>query len=113
MRHWLTELYLAKKGMVRDDPQLFETYAMLISQYSVIEDEHIAGLLNDLRRIIQAGVTAGSFTVTDVDTAAVAVLSATARFHNPQYAQHWVQSTSDDVFIAVVDLILAGLTRAA
>ena len=97
--------------MLGDDPQLFETYAMLIARYSTIEDEHIAALLTDVRRIIEAGVAAGSFTVTDVDTAAIAVLSATARFHNPQYAQTWVQSSSDVAFAAVVDLVLAGLTR--
>ena len=110
LRHWLTVLYTAKKATAVDDPRLFDTYASLIARSSTVEDDHLDTLHSDLRRIIQAGSDEGRFHVDDVDSAALAVLSATSRFHNPQFAQQWREDRTDAAFAAVLRLVLAGLT---
>jgi AcrR family transcriptional regulator len=110
LAHWLTALYTAKKSTAVDDPRLFDTYSRLIARSSTVEDDHLEMLLSDLRRMIRAGADEGVFHVDDVDSAALAVLAATSRFHNPQFAQQWSGGQSDRAFAAVLRLVLAGLT---
>ncbi len=109
LAHWLTALYTAKQSTAVGDPRLFDTYSTLIARSSTVEDDHLGKLLADLRRIIGAGADEGVFHVDDVDSAALAVLSATSRFHNPQFAQQWSGGRSDSAFAAVLRLVLAGL----
>ena len=109
LRAWLSALSTAKRRKVLDDPELYATYHVLVAEHSAVIDEHLAELVGQLRRIIEAGMAAGEFRAVDPALGAQAVFDATVRFHDPAYAGRWSAPDIDDAFNAVCDLILNGL----
>ncbi|MDX6363489.1 TetR family transcriptional regulator [Streptomyces sp. NPDC058274] len=109
LRDWLSGLFAAKRHKSGDDPQLFATYMVLIGETSEVVDRHIADLTGQLARIIEDGVSGGTFTAADPGTTARAVFDATGRFHDPCYARDWQQPGIDGEFEAVVELVVRGL----
>ncbi|MHA5049338.1 TetR family transcriptional regulator [Streptomyces sp. SD15] len=113
LRHWLGALFTAKRHKAGDDPELFATYSVLLDETSVVVEEHVAELVDQLTRIIHRGVLEGDFVAVDGDSAATAraIFDATNRFHDPCYAPEWVQPGIEAEFSTVVDLVLRGLRR--
>ncbi|WP_331445759.1 TetR/AcrR family transcriptional regulator [Streptomyces xanthochromogenes] len=112
LRLWLSELFLAKMAKAGDDPELFQTYEVLLRENSRVVEEHIGELVGQLTTIIQLGVERGEFRISDTPgSAARAVFDATGRFHDPVYAAEWSRPSIRDDFGAVADLILNGLRR--
>ena len=113
LRRWLDTLIAAKRRKVLDDPELFATYHALAVGSREIVHEHVAALAGQIGRIVADGIAQGSFAPADPAAAGRAVLSATARFHNPAHAPEWRDPGIDADFEAVWALILCGLgTRA-
>jgi len=108
LRQWLETLFEAKRHKAGDDPELFATYQVLMDDSTVVE-EHVAHLVAQLREIIAEGVEEGRFSVDDPGAAAQAVFDATARFHDPAYADQWQKPAIRAEFTAVSDLLLRGL----
>ncbi|MFD7338728.1 TetR/AcrR family transcriptional regulator [Streptomyces violascens] len=113
LRLWLSELFQAKMHKAGDDPELFQTYEVLLRENSSVVEEHIAELVGQLTTIIQFGLERGEFTVPYESPAvsARAVFDATGRFHDPVYAAEWSRRSIVDDFGAVVDLLLQGLKK--
>uniref|UniRef100_A0AAU2VA41 TetR family transcriptional regulator n=1 Tax=Streptomyces sp. NBC_00003 TaxID=2903608 RepID=A0AAU2VA41_9ACTN len=113
LRLWLSELFQAKMHKAGDDPELFQTYEVLLRENSSVVEEHIAELVGQLTAIIQFGLERGEFRVPyeSPAVAARAVFDATGRFHDPVYAAEWSRPSIVDDFGAVVDLLLQGLKR--
>ncbi|MFI6682168.1 TetR/AcrR family transcriptional regulator [Streptomyces sp. NPDC050485] len=111
LRLWLSELFQAKLHKAGDDPELFQTYEVLLRENSTVVEEHIAELVDQLRVIVQLGVARGEFTIPYESPAvsARAVFDATGRFHDPVYAAEWSRPSIGEEFGAVVDLLLQGL----
>jgi AcrR family transcriptional regulator len=112
LRDWLAALFGAKRRKAGDDPELFATYSVLTDENGSAVGEHLADLVAQLTRIVQAGVDTGTFTVTDPATAARALFQATARFHDPCHAAEWKEPGVEEEFEAVVDLLMRGLRAA-
>ncbi|MGV9886404.1 TetR family transcriptional regulator [Streptomyces sp. NPDC003395] len=110
LRAWLAALFEAKRHKAGDDPELFATYTVLTDENGTAVGEHIADLAAQLTRIIEDGVTAGTFTAPDPAAAARAVFHATGRFHDPCYAAEWKNPSVQGDFTTVVDLVVRGLT---
>ncbi|GGZ74305.1 TetR family transcriptional regulator [Streptomyces subrutilus] len=106
---WLESLFAAKRHKAGDDPELFATYTVLLSEHSGVVDAHLTELTDQLSRIIAEGVAAGSLAAEDVPATARAVFHATGRFHDPQYAADWVSPTILTEFEAVTALLIRGL----
>ncbi|MFE3325031.1 TetR family transcriptional regulator [Streptomyces sp. NPDC059176] len=109
LRAWLAALFEAKRHKAGDDPELFATYGVLITENSGVVDDHLVVMVSQLTRIIEAGVEAGEFVAAEPVSAAQAVFDATARYHDPVYAPEWLRPTIDDEFRAVCELLLRGL----
>ena len=109
LRGWLTALFAAKRRKAGDDPELFATYSALAREQGEAVARHIADLVGQLTKIVQAGVDTGAFTAADPAVTARALFDATGRFHDPVYAQDWEQPQIDADFAAVLDLLLRGL----
>jgi AcrR family transcriptional regulator len=109
LRDWLAALFTAKRRKAGDDPELFATYLVLTGENVEAVGAHITDLTGQLTRIIRDGADTGAFTATDPATTARAVFHATARFHDPGYAQDWDQPDIEAQFEAVVDLVVRGL----
>ncbi|MEU8955355.1 TetR family transcriptional regulator [Streptomyces sp. NPDC048518] len=109
LRHWLAGLFEAKQHKAGDDPELFDTYSVLVDENSDVVDDHIADLTGQLTAIIQQGADSGEFASADPATSARAVFDATSRFHDPAYAAHWSRPGIQAAFDAVLDLTLRGL----
>ncbi|MPY63606.1 TetR family transcriptional regulator [Streptomyces spongiae] len=109
LRDWFSALFAAKRRKAGDDPELFATYMVLTEENGDAVGEHIADLVGQLRRIVQAGVDAGAFAADDPETTARALFHASRRFHDPRYAPEWEQPGTEDDFRAVMDLLLRGL----
>lgn len=111
LRAWLTTLFETKRGHARSEPELFDTYVALVEEASTATEAHLDDLRGQIETIIRSGVDRGEFHVADPSAAAAAVLSATARFHNPLHAREWVSDPAIAAELtAVVDLLLAGLS---
>ncbi|WP_030208570.1 TetR family transcriptional regulator [Streptomyces sp. NRRL S-87] len=106
---WLEALFEAKRHKAGDDPELFATYTVLLSENSGVVDAHLAELVAQLARIIEEGVAAGTLDAPDVPAAARAVFDATGRFHDPQYAAEWQSPSIATEFEAVTHLVVRGL----
>jgi AcrR family transcriptional regulator len=109
LRRWLAALFATKRAKALDDPELFATYTVLVSEDREVIARHVAGLVAQLGRIIADGVAQGAFAVADVGDAARAVFDATARFHDPMYAGQWADPAVEAAFDRVCALILKGL----
>ncbi|MER7760291.1 TetR family transcriptional regulator [Streptomyces sp. NPDC097619] len=109
LESWLEALFEAKRHKAGDDPELFATYTVLLSENSGVVDEHLAELIAQLVRIIGEGVAAGTLGAPDVPAAARAVFDATSRFHDPQYAPEWRLPGIRPEFEAVTSLVIRGL----
>ncbi|MFJ5552925.1 TetR/AcrR family transcriptional regulator [Streptomyces sp. NPDC093225] len=106
---WLEALFEAKRHKAGDDPELFATYTVLLSENSGVVDAHLAELVAQLTRIIEEGVAAGTLEAPDAPAAARAVFDATGRFHDPQYAAEWRSPSIATEFEAVTHLVVRGL----
>ncbi|MFA9462485.1 TetR family transcriptional regulator [Thiohalorhabdus methylotrophus] len=109
LRRWLQALAWAKRRKVLDDPELFATYHALAEQARGVVDAHVEALIGQLARIIQDGMAAGIFTVTDARAAARAVFDATMRFHHPAHSAQWQDPGIDEAFEEVLQMVLAAL----
>lgn len=109
LRDWLAALFEAKRRKAGDDPELFATYTVLTGENGVAVTEHLTELTDQLTRIVQDGIDAGTFTVTAPATTARALFQATARFHDPGYAGEWEKPGAEEEFTALVDLLVRGL----
>ncbi len=110
LRDWLSTLFEIKRQKVREDPELFDTFATLMRENLAVVDDHVTELENDLEKIIADGIEAGDFAPRDSRVAARAVFDATNRFHDPIYAADWKAPTIDVAFSAVVSLVVSGLS---
>ncbi|MEU6756872.1 TetR family transcriptional regulator [Streptomyces sp. NPDC046685] len=106
---WLEALFEAKRHKAGDDPELFATYTVLLTENSGVVDSHLNQLIDQLARIIAEGVASGTLAADDVPAAARAVFYATGRFHDPQYAADWLAPTILAEFEAVTALVIRGL----
>ena len=109
LHRWLAELSAIKRQRLFDDPELFATYVALTLEAREVVANHITHLIEQLTRIIQDGAARGEFVSDDPIQTSRAILSATARFHNPAHASEWAHPETDADFEAVWALILRGL----
>jgi AcrR family transcriptional regulator len=111
LRDWLATLFAAKRKKALDDEELFATYMALVGEAgdSEVIEQHIAGLVGQLREIISDGVARGEFAAPDPASAARAVFDASLRFHSPVHAADWGRPGIDEEFDALCGLILDGL----
>lgn len=106
---WLRELSAMKRRRLFDDPELFATYRELGMEARDVVGEHVDHLTAQVARLIREGVGRGEFESRDPTATGRAVLSATARFHNPANASEWSNPDIDRDFEEVWALILDGL----
>jgi len=109
---WLHELSAMKRRRLSDDPELFATYRELGMEAREVVGEHVDHLAAQVARLIREGVRCGEFEAKDPAATGRAVLSATARFHNPANASEWSNPDIDRDFEDVWALILDGLKAA-
>jgi AcrR family transcriptional regulator len=109
LRHWLTALFEGKRRKALDDPELFATFSVLVTEHSDVIAAHIRDLVGQLTRIIGDGIANGEFAAADPEVRARAVFDATALFHDPAHAAQWSDPGIDAAFDAVCALVLAGL----
>lgn len=110
---WFDGLRIAKRGKVRDDPELFRVYHGITENAHEVVGMHVATLLGQLKRIIADGRATGEFRASlDAALAARAFMQATAQFHHPALVIGDPPPTDADAH-AVFRLLLAGLSTAA
>lgn len=109
LRAWLQKLFDRKRRSHVDEPELFATFRVLVSESRAIPEYHIGHLVGQVARIISAGVETQEFVTDDVPRTALAVWDATEKFHHPAHAQEWGNPHIQDAFDAVVSLVVDGL----
>jgi AcrR family transcriptional regulator len=107
LEDWLTTLIAIKRRKVTDDPELFATYHAVALAAHKVASAHVAELQDQLRRIIEDGIAADEFKVSDAASAATAVLNATMRFHHPLFVREYPADPAAER--AVIRLVLSGL----
>ena len=58
-REWLHALLNAKRSVALEDPELFATYAALVTEQSAVEQEHVAWLSGQLEAMVEASRVEG------------------------------------------------------
>ncbi|MEU7477351.1 TetR family transcriptional regulator [Lentzea sp. NPDC042327] len=109
LRAWLQELFDRKRRAHLEEPELFETFQVLVKESDSIPEYHVGHMVELLARIIRAGVETQEFMADDVAVTAQAVWDATDRFHHPSHAPEWGDPHIQAAFDAVVSLVIAGL----
>jgi AcrR family transcriptional regulator len=109
LRAWLTALFNGKRAKVAQDPELFATYRVLVTEHSAVAVGYVADLTGQLRRIVAAGIDSGDFTAADPDAAVQAVFNATTRFHHPAHVGEWHAPGMDAELSALCALVINGL----
>ncbi|MDX8048187.1 TetR family transcriptional regulator [Lentzea sp. BCCO 10_0798] len=109
LRAWLQHLFDRKRLSHVDEPELFATFKVLVSESRAIPEYHIGHLVGQIARIISTGVETHEFVTDDIQRTAQAVWDATQVFHHPAHAQEWGNPHIQDAFDAVVSLVVAGL----
>ena len=109
LRAWLRTLMHAKIHKVRDDPELFATYHTIATQSDELVARHLAALIGQIEVILAAGVASGAFQITDIPRAAMAIQSASLRFHHPALLTTPNTIPTDDELDHVAALLIAGL----
>ncbi|RDI27931.1 TetR family transcriptional regulator [Lentzea flaviverrucosa] len=109
LRAWLQHLFDRKRLSHVDEPELFATFKVLVSESRIIPEYHLGHLVGQIARIISAGVETREFVTDDVQRTAQAVWDATQMFHHPAHAQEWGNPHIQEEFDAVVSLVVAGL----
>lgn len=108
---WLRELIDTKRARAAEDPELFETYMILVTEAAAVTAAHVDELVEQLTRIVADGVARGELVSEDPAVTARAIFDATSRFHNPTHRAEWSSPTIDAEFEAVWVLVLKGLTK--
>jgi AcrR family transcriptional regulator len=111
LHRWLRELIDAKRSRHAEDPELFETYMILVGESGEAVGAHVEELAAQLARIVADGVGRGELVADDPVATGRAIFDATGRFHNPAHAAEWGDPRIDDQFEAVWVLLLRGLTK--
>lgn len=111
LRAWLRELIDAKRARAAEDPELFETYMILVAEAAEVTAGHVDELVAQLARVVADGVARGELVSDDPAVTARAVFDATGRFHNPAHRAEWASPAIDAEFEAVWALLLRGLTK--
>jgi AcrR family transcriptional regulator len=109
LERWLDLLVESKQSRARDDPELFATYVQIAGESRDVIGAHVAELVDQLARIVVAGVEREEFIADDPDAAARAVFDATARFHNPANAASWSDPEIRAQYERVRSMVLAAL----
>nr|WP_255951396.1 TetR family transcriptional regulator [Streptomyces sp. ODS25] len=111
LRDWLGTLFDLKRRAAGADPELFETYLVLLGESSTVVAGHITELVGQLTTIVERGVARGEFTLLPggVTVTARAILDGSARFHNPAHAPEWTDPDIDDECAAVTELLIRAL----
>ena len=113
LERWVLTLAAAKQRKVLDDPELFATYHAVAVAARHVAEAHVDELRNQLATIIRDGIAAGEFKVSDPDAAAMAVFSATTRFHHPHHVKESAGRIDPAQIRALMKLLLAGLRSGA
>ena len=113
LEQWVLALAAAKQRKVLDDPELFATYHAVAVAARHVAESHVAELRDQVGAIIRDGVAQGEFKVADPDAAAMAVLSATIRFHHPYHVKESAGRIDQGQIRTVLKLVLAGLRSGA
>ena len=111
LHRWLRELIEAKRERAAEDPELFETYMILVAEAAEVTAAHVDELVAQLARVVADGVARDELVSDDPAVTARAVFDATGRFHTPAHRAEWSSATIDAEFDAVWALLLAGLTK--
>lgn len=109
LKGWLQALFDRKRRSHTEEPELFATFTVLVKESSTILGYHIEHMVEQVARIIRAGVETHEFVTDDVDATARAVWDATEKFHHPAHAEEWGNPHIQAAFDAVVSLVVAGL----
>jgi AcrR family transcriptional regulator len=111
LHRWLRQLIDAKRSRATEDPELFETYMILVVESAGVTAAHVDELVAQLTRIVADGVARGELVSDDPAATGRAILDATGRFHNPTHRAEWADPRIDEHFDAVWALLQRGLTK--
>src|SRR5687768_12642195 len=73
LRAWLQHLFDRKRLSHVDEPELFATFRVLVSESRIIPEYHLGHLVGQIARIISAGVETREFVTDDIQRTAQAV----------------------------------------
>lgn len=110
---WVLALAEAKRRKVLDDPELFATYHAVSEAAREVVDRHVATLKHQVATILRDGVAQDEFKLKNADAAALAVLTATLRFHHPHHVAAFAGQDQEAELRALLKLLIAGLRAGA
>ena len=110
LHRWLLAFIGFKHEYARQDPELFDTYALIDKDAPDWGREHIGALTAQLDQILADGVAAGEFRAS-ARGGGRAIWNATTRFHHPAHRAEWAEPGIGEEFAAVWELILRGLVE--
>lgn len=109
LRLWFETLISYKRRYAAEEPEMFAMYADVTLMAEELIKDHVDGLIDQVRSILEYGIATKAFMPGDEDNKARALFLATSRFHHPAHAPEWKNPDIDKAFDAVWQLLLSGL----
>jgi len=106
---WFRTLLATKQRKAAADPELQATLRLLAAEDDQVGAEYVAGLLGQIRSIVQDGIEAGQFEPADEAATAATLFDATLPFHHFALAGEWMREDTLARLDAVLTLLIEGL----
>jgi len=108
---YVLELHRIKRDKVIADREYFATYTTIVEQCQDVVGEHLKGLRDIMRRIVEQGVADGEFDLRgeSVDDVVATIEHATLRFRIPALVLRFIEEDTEPMARRLVQLLLRGL----
>jgi AcrR family transcriptional regulator len=106
---WFQALRTIKKAQTREEPELFASYRVLITEAPAVLDAYKAKLHAQIEGLLARGVASGELAVTDLGATAHALWTGCLIFHHPAHAATWGAPGRDGEFDQLWQILMNGI----
>ena len=111
LKSYLETLCRIKRQSALDDPEMFENYSALTAGSERVLNKHTEHLFEQLESIIKQGIHTKVFIDHNPRQSAVAIFTATTRFHYPAFVSEWSDAQIDVRVNSVIDICIRGIEQ--
>lgn len=104
----IAETHRLKRSKFETDPNVYEIYSRVMTGRPDLAKRNRRSRLKALARVIEDGIAAGEFHLTDPRAAAAIVNDATVKFHHPTIVAQSMNQPTEDQARAVLRALASG-----
>jgi AcrR family transcriptional regulator len=111
LKSYLETLCRIKRQNAMDDPEMFENYSALTAASERVLSKHTEHLFEQLESIIKQGIHTKVLIDQNPRQLAIAIFTATTRFHYPAFVSEWSDTQIDVKVNSVIEICIRGIEQ--